>query len=270
MKSTVRLMLLVSLLAPAVLPLAAAVLPTVPMQGTMVMPMIRYDAAEARLRVTVNPAVPQLTPLLISNPADHFDPADPWYDMLDPLAHGLSFSRRYGFVMDTLTDPLPPGFAIVLKVLSASPELGFYRYRSSAPKVWEPIFGTAGAPTVFRWDGMMFHPAVTAAPGTNSYLAEFEAFLIDTTTGAEVPGSSTGPFELTWTNVADGRPSLAIGLKVVIGCPAQAEWVLEAADGLGAAAWVTVTNTPVLLEGQSSFILNATDARKFYRMRRQP
>lgn len=42
-------------------PLWAATLTTVPMQGGMgVMPMISYSAAEARVRVMLDPAIPQL------------------------------------------------------------------------------------------------------------------------------------------------------------------------------------------------------------------
>ena len=98
------------------------------------MPMIKFDAASARLRVTLDPTVPELTPLLVSNPGDGFDPADPWYDLLDPKRQGLAFSRRYGFVMDATTDPLPDGARIWLRKLSSSDGLKIYRYRSSTPK----------------------------------------------------------------------------------------------------------------------------------------
>ena len=90
--------------APAV---RAAILTAVPMQGGMVMPMVSYHAADGRLHVMMPPETPQLTPLLVSHPGDGFDPADPWFDALDPGRQGQSFSRRYGFVMDTVTDPLP-------------------------------------------------------------------------------------------------------------------------------------------------------------------
>ncbi len=80
---------------------------------------------------------------------------------------------------------------------------------------------------------MMFHPGVTAPPGTNTYAATFEAFLVNTSTGVEVPGSSTGPFTLNWTTVPDGRPALNIAQKMVIAWPATAtNCVLECADTL--------------------------------------
>ncbi len=130
-------------LAPAAL--LAATLTSVPMQGDMIMPMISYHAAAGSLTVNVDPTVPQLTPLLISNPGDSFDPADPWYDALDPSCQGLAFSRRYGFTMDMASDPLPAGTAIWIRKLASTPGLGAYLCRSSSPKAWTPIFGTAGS-----------------------------------------------------------------------------------------------------------------------------
>ena len=249
----------------------AAILTSVPMQGSMVMPMLSYSATDGALHVQVDPAIPQLTPLLASNPQDHFDPADPWYDALDPSRQGLAFSRRYGFAMDAATDLLPDGTAIWIRKLSGSRELGAYRYRSSTPKAWEPIFGTAGSTNALLWDGTMFHPGITAPPNTNSYSATFEAYLVDSTSGLEVPASSTGPFTLNWTSVPDGRPALSLAQKIVIAWPASAtNWVLEAADTLPSANWTTVTNAPVMLEGQPAVVLGASEAGKFFRMRLAP
>jgi hypothetical protein len=248
----------------------AAVLTSVPMQGTMVMPMVSYSQAEGALHVTVDSTVPQLTPLLASNPGDSFNPADPWYDSLDPSRQGLSFSRRYGFVMATMTDQLPAGMAIWIRKLSGSPELSFYRYSSSASKAWQPIFGTAGVTNAIYWSGMMFHPAVTAPPCSNSFSAVFEAYLLDTTTGQEVPGSSSGPFALNWTNIPDGRPELGLDQKIVVTWPSTAtNWVLEAADS-PAANWSTVTNVPVMVNGQPAVVLDRNEGGKFFRMRLGP
>lgn len=246
-----------------------AVLTSVPMQGGMVMPMLSYDATVGALHVQVDPTVPQLIPLLASNPSDSFDPADPWFDALDPSRQGLAFSRRYGFVMNTITDPLPAGTAIWIRKLDGSPELGLFRYRGSAPKTWEPIFGTAGSPNALLWNGMMFHPAITAPPGSSTYTATFEAVLASTSTGAEVPGSSTGPFTLTWTTVPDGRPALSIAQRLIIDWPAAAaNWVLECCDMGPGSQWTVVTNAPVTVDGKSAVILDATSGRLFFRMRK--
>jgi hypothetical protein len=249
----------------------AATLTAVPMQGGMIMPMIAYDADHGHLHVTMPPDVPQLTPLLVSNPGDNFDPGDPWYDFLDPSRQGLSFSRRYGFVMDVMSDPLPANTAIWLRKLSGSPELGFYRYSGSVPKAWQPIFGTAGTTNALYWNGMMFHPGVTAPPGTNPLSATFEAYLVNTQTGEEVPNSSTGPIVFNFTNVSDGRPELSLSQKIVVAWPDTATgWVLEMADAVTSTEWTTVTNTPVSVDGKPCVVLDGKAGKKFFRMRRAP
>lgn len=252
-------------------PAKSASLTTVPMQGGMVMPMIRYDAMAGRLHVMLEPDVPQLTPLRVSHPGDQFDPVDPWFGVLDPSRQGLSFSRRYGFVMDAGTDPLPAGRQIWIRKVSGSPGLGAYRYAASAPKAFEPIFGTSGVTNAMRWNGMMFHPTFTAPPGTNELEATFEAYLMDETAGVEVPGSGTGPFVLRWTNVPDGRPALAIATRVVVFWPGDTEaGVLEGAADVSEPVWTKVTNAPVLLEGQRAVVIEPGDPRKFFRLRSNP
>jgi hypothetical protein len=249
----------------------AAVLTGVPMQGGMAMPMISYNSSDGHLHVMMPGEVPQLTPLLVSNPGDSFDPGDPWYDSLDPSLQGLSFSRRYGFMMEMMSDPLPANTAIWLRKLSGPPELGFYRYAGSEPEAWEPIFGTAGTTNALYWNGDMFHPGVTAPPGTNPITATFEAVLLNTLTGAEVANSSTGPMVLDFTNVTDGRPALAIGQRIVIFYPTNAtNWLLEGTDTLPNGTWMDVTNAPVNLEGQSAVVLEPGDARRFFRMKLAP
>ncbi len=256
----------------AVLPLAsAATVTTVPMQGAMAMPMVAYHADLGHLGVMLPADIPQLTPLLVSNPGDSFDPGDPWYESLDPSRQGQSFSRRYGFVMDAATDLLPAGTQIWIRKLASSPGLSVYRYASSSSKAWEPIFGTAGTANAMSWNGMMFHPAFTAPPDTNALAATFEAYLVETSNGTEVPGSSSGPFVLNFTNVPDGRPALTLGARMVVAWPADAAgYVLEGTDDLSDGNWTAVTNAPVIVEGESVVLLPRDEARRFFRMKRTP
>lgn len=257
-------------LAIAIAPTAmlAATLTAVPMQGGMVMPMLSYHADDGHMHVMMDSTVPQLTPLLISNPGDNFDPADPWYDALDPSRQGRSFSRRYGFVMDAMTDPLPAGTQMWIRKLSISPGLSAYRYSNTAPKAFEPIFGTDGATNALYWNGMMFHPTFTAPPGTNSSTATFEAYLVDTSTGLQIPNTSTGPFVFNWTNVPDGCPELGIGQRIVIFWPTSAtNYVLEGTEALAGGTWTLVTNAPVAIEGQSAVVLAPDETRKVFRMK---
>jgi hypothetical protein len=249
----------------------AATLTAVPMQGGMVMPMVAYRAEAGQLQVMMPAEVPQLTPLMVSHPGDSFDTADPWFDSLDPSRQGLSFSRRYGFVMDTLTDPLPPNTSIWIRKTAGPAELGFYRYSGSVPEAWEPLFGTAGAPDAIPWNGMMFHPGVTAPPGTNLITATFELFLASIETGEELPGSNSGPLLFNWTNVPDGRPSLEIGIRLVVAWSASASgYVLESTDAVAPAVWTTVTNAPVMIEGQPAVVLEPDAVTKLFRMRQSP
>ena len=273
MKISMNIIFCGALLAgPSLPPVWGAVLTSVPMQGGMVMPVLSYSAGGGTLHVDVDPTIPQLTPLLVSHPGDSFDPADPWYDALDPSRQGLAFSRRYGFVMAAVTDPLPAGTGIVIRKLSGSAQLGLYRaHAMSLPHRWEPIFGTAGAPDTFNWSGSMFHPCVAAPPGTNEYTATFEAFLVNTNTSQPVTGSSTGPFMLRWTSVPDGRPALSIAARIVIAWPAEAtNYVLECTPSLSPCNWTPVTNAPVMLNGCPAVVLDGGEARKFFRMKIAP
>jgi hypothetical protein len=149
--------------------------------------------------------------------------------------------------------------------------LGAYRYRSGSPRLWEPIFGTGGVTNALYWDGTMFHPGFTALPGAGTFTATFEAFLINTADGTPVPGANSAPFTLNWTVAPDGRPTLSIAQRIVIGWPLSAtNYVLEAADTLPASSWTSLTNTPVLLDGQLSVVLETGAASRFFRMRLGP
>lgn len=247
--------------------LVAGTVNDVPMQGGMVMPMVSYHAAESRLRVMPDETVPELTPLLVSHPGDDFDPADPWYATLSPRRQGYSFSRRYGFVMDSMTDPLPAGTEMWIRKLEGTSGLKAYRSSSSEPKAFEAIFGTDGSTNAMHWNGMMFHPTFAAPPGTTAHSAVFEVYLVEAGSGMEVANSSTGPFTLNWTNVPDGRPALMIEPGLVIRWPSAAtNYLLESAAGF-AGQWTAVTNAPVL-DGEMATVELAPDQpQQFFRMR---
>ena len=250
----------------------AATLTNVPMQGGMIMPMVSYDASAGMMMVMMPTEAPQLTPLLVSNPGDSFQANDPWFAILDPSREGAAFSRRYGFMMDAMSDPLPVGTQMWIRKVSGPPDLRFYRYSASEPKSFEPIFGTNGSTNALSWDGVMFHPAVAAPPATNGYSATFEVYLAEMATGAEVPNSSSGPFQLNWANMSDGRPALTLAPKIMVAWPlgTARQWVLESADSITGETWTTVTNTPVTVDGEPSVVLSVGLAQRYFRMRYQP
>ncbi|HYG24396.1 MAG TPA: hypothetical protein VEH04_16585 [Verrucomicrobiae bacterium] len=257
----------------------AAVLTQIPVQNFggettswMLMPMVSYRESDGQMHVTMPAAVPQLTPLLVSNPADNFNPADPWFGALDPSQGGASFSSRYGFVMDGDTDPLPSGTEMWIRKLSGPEALKFYRYSSSVPRRFEPIFGTHSVTNAIHWNGMMFHPVVAAPPGTNICTAEFEVYLINTTTGEAVPGSSSGVLAFHWTNVSDGRPELSIAEGATLTWPAgtATNWLIESTVSLNAGPWTSLTNPPVTLGDTRGVILDTAGSQRFFRMRYVP
>jgi hypothetical protein len=254
---------------------SADVLTSVPMQGGMLMPEVYYHADTDTVTVDLSAIVvtAQLTPLLISNPKDGFSPTDPWFDSLDPSRQGLAFSRRYGFDMDAMSDIPPDNRQLWIRKLSGSPDLGIYDYNASTtPKTWTPIFGTAGTSNATYWNRWMWHVGVTAPPGTNTYTATFEVYVVNTDDGLEVLGSSSAPFKLNWTDVPDGRPQLSIAApasgQVQLTWPASAtNWTLVSAAALNAPNWSAVTNAPVTLNNQWDVTLNATAPAQFFRLK---
>ena len=270
----------------------AAVLQLVPRQGGMLMPEVYYHADSDSVTVDLSalydqyghPIIAQLTPLLVSNPNDSFDPADPWFQYLDPSQQGLAFTRRYGYDMDVMSDYVPGNRALWIRNLGSSPELSFYDYMDAqynpdnAAPTWNPILGTAGTSNAIYWNGGMWHMPVTAPPAppgtTNYYSATIEIYVVNTDTGEEVTNSGTS-FVLTWSDVPDGRPALAINPagtnSVVLSWPASAaNWSLVSSTNLSSTNWTTVTNAVISSNGQSAVYLDGLAAQQFFRLRRNP
>jgi hypothetical protein len=253
----------------------AGVLETVPRQGGMLMPEVYYHADTDTVTVDLSGVTSggnQLTPLLISNPRDSFDPASAWFDCLDPSRQGRAFSRRYGWDMDRWSDLLPANRALWIRNLGSSPELEFYDYNDYvSPLTWKPIWGTAGTSNATVWNRIMWHFGATVPPGSNVYSATFEVYVVDTTTGQEVPGSGSGPLPLTWTSVPDGRPVLTITNSppgaVTISWPASAtNWSMFWTTNLLSTNWLAATNSVVALGSYSTVIFSNTLPRQFYRL----
>lgn len=256
---------------------APLIIDNVPMQGSMLMPVISYHADDDRVTVDLSGInqVAQLTPLSLSHPDTGFNPADPWYDYLNPNRQGLAFSRRYGFEMDPNTDLLPGDRQIWLRKLAGPSELGIYRYSMSDPKTWTPVFGTEGSSNAVYWSGLMWHPAVTAPARTNTLSATFDAYLVDTGTALEVPGSHSGPFDLHWTVASDGRPQLSVALNatngVVLSWPlASGNWTLVSAPEASSTVWMSVTNASVSEEGITTVILAPSATQRYFRLKSSP
>ncbi|MBI1177793.1 hypothetical protein GC207_10185 [bacterium] len=185
-------------------------LTAVAMGGGMVHANIHYTAAQGgQLDVHVDSGMPMLTPLAISQPDTQFAPTLPWFEELDPSLAGRAFNRQYGFLPDPTSDPLPTGYGLRIRQLSATPGLKAYTYREN-PATWEPMFGTDGSSDTFDWSLVMFHPAYTVPAGaTGPFSASYEAILVD---DQGQPTGITAPFTLNW-NVATGLAAGSLAVE---------------------------------------------------------
>lgn len=269
---------------------AQVVLETVPRQGGMLMPEVWYHADSDSVTVDLsalhevngNPIIAQLTPLLVSDPGDSFDPASPWYVGLDSSQQGQAFSRRYGYDMDVMTDYLPGNRELWIRNLGSSPALGFYDYMDAeynpdnAAPTWNPILGTAGSSNAVYWNLGMWHMGVAAPPApagtTNDYAATIEVYVVNPDTGEEVTNSSSGPFVLNWTDIPDGRPTLVINPvatnSILLSWPVNTatNWYLVSATNLDAPNWTAVPNPVVATTNLFTVFLNSGAEQQFFRM----
>lgn len=249
----------------------SATITSVPMGGSMVHVNILYNASASRLEVAVDSIIPQLTPLDVTNPTDNFSITDPWFGCLDPSAAGFAFNRQYGFVMDASSDPVPLDMGIWIRQLSWTPVLAAYRYKSTDPKAWDPMFGTGSSTNVWLWNLAMFHPAMAAPPTNGNHSAIFEAFAVDLATGQARADIASASFTLTWTVVASARPILELDNELVLRWPVTAtNYALEATASLAPASWCAVTNTPVISEGRCLLPVAQLADFHFYRLKRVP
>lgn len=242
-------------------------LTNVPMQGAMVHVGFAFHADHGELHAHIDPAVPVLAPLSVSQPEAMFDAADPWYDLLDPHHLGQAFNRQYGFVMDGESDPLPEGSAVWIRQVAASAGLQAFRYRGTDPKAWEPMFGTAGSTNIFAWTLTMFHPAYACPVNSGPHHADYEAFLVNAATGEPLTGIEPAQFTLTWTVAGQEVPSLALAPKLALSWAGSGtNYVAEASADLANGPWTALTNTPVNVDGQLTLLLAPEATERFYRL----
>jgi hypothetical protein len=169
----------------------------------MVHVTVRFrNGTKKGVSVTVDPVIPKLTPLSVSDPGDRFDPGDPWFE---PLG-GKAFNRAYGLVMSSVNDPLPSmSHGIWIRRVSASPGLEVYSYRRRPNAEFEGILGTGGCSEAWGWNLTMFHPCFVGPAEAGQVSATFEAFLADERTGEPVPGYTAGAFTLVFNTLPELR-----------------------------------------------------------------
>ena len=123
--------------------------------------------------------------------------------------------------------------------------------------------------TVTDGEGRQFpiiHPLYDLGPAPTNTFDATGIFLQESGSGSD----GTFGYELFVQEVAPAATAaLAIAMKPVITWPGSlSNYQLQSRDSLTSTNWTPVTNTPVLVNGQNTVILNPTAAQQFYRLQR--
>ena len=148
---------------------------------------ITFDGQSLHVQVDPTVATPVLRPLTEPN---EFDPAQLW-SVLGTKAYNFQYGwNPGGFMM------VPSGSWIWVEQLSATPGLEVYQ-RPPATPAYDPIFGTDGSSTRWRWNGAMTHNVYAVQdPAFVLYEANYRVYLGNDVTGE--PLSGYGAAEVTF------------------------------------------------------------------------
>jgi hypothetical protein len=85
-------------------------------------------------------------------------------------------------------------------------------------------------------------------------------------------GTALSGYGISATFAVTPAPALSISQRVFIAWPSgtTSNWVLQSASSLNATNWTTVTNTPVIVDGQPGVVLESGAAQKFFRFNYVP
>lgn len=190
-------------LALASAPVGATVLTNLPTpmdQGGMI--HINVALSGAILSAAPEAGVPVLKPLSAWKPGDSLDPVSPWYATLDPAQAAGLFNSQFGFVLFE-SDPLPAGSKIMIELVSGTPGLEVFRWRNTAPQLFDPILGTDGSAASWDWGTVshgMMHPMFVMPAGSNGAAGATFSFTLTDSAGAPLPGytpaQATVPFSV--------------------------------------------------------------------------
>ena len=91
----------------------------------------------------------------------------------------------------------------------------------------------------------------------------------------EVPGSSSGPFELAWTVAPDECPQLSVTRNATNGVliswlVSSRNWTVVAAARLPSTECTVVTNIPTTVEEHSIVAISPTATTRFFRLKANP
>lgn len=196
---------------------SAAVLTTIPspmVQGGMIHINVVFDETAKEFSVHVDSGTPELKPLSLWSPGNTFDPSDPWYHPLNTSEQARLFNSQYGFLLDVgMSDPIPAGKSIGIRLLTGTTGLESYFYKGTDPKEFQPLFSPSH--DYVLWSGTMWHTVFTMPFATayeSGVAAQFEFFLADepatgfvdwTTTAAADANYTAATQVVTWTAIPE-------------------------------------------------------------------
>jgi hypothetical protein len=160
---------------------------------------IFYDYAANQMHASLDTTkgVPNLVPL----PSGFTFDVRSNYSVLNGKAHNFQYAWNPGGIFTN-----PPGAAIWIECLSASPELECYdgpgNKMLTVPRSYAPIFGTGGCSTKWPWYGAMAHNSYAVLNPTNSVVsAQYRIYFGDAQTGAPdaYAGYGVATVTLMWT-----------------------------------------------------------------------
>lgn len=273
----------------------------------MTMLNVNFDTNTLKLDVVdqAEKMGPNVYPVLTVAQDGSYDPAMPW-----GLLNGAAWSRRLGWddpnrksgdpallIGTLIANAYGPDAGIWIDCVSRSPGLDAYLAIGKfgvnavnnatnadgsvivdpALNAYSGIFGTAGSPTRWRWDGQMDHNTYAVALSAITvpdqlFSATYKVYVGDPQ-GNEIlnpDGSSASTTEVwTWQGPATGfQPELKIMNRIAVEWPGDfSNYVLECAESADATVWTCVTNTPVVIAGTSLVLVDPSTAQKYFRLR---
>ena len=157
---------------------------------------IFYDYASHQMSATLDTS--KSTPKLLPLPADYTFDSTSNYAVLNAKAYNYQYAWNPGGLFTN-----PPGAAVWIECLGTSPGLETYdapgNKTISPPRTYDPIFGTAGSSTKWKWYGAMAHNTYAVLAPTNSLVtAQYRVYFGDATTGSRAGYESYGDATVTW------------------------------------------------------------------------
>ncbi|MEX0876367.1 MAG: hypothetical protein WD114_02815 [Phycisphaerales bacterium] len=134
------------------------------------------------------------------------------YDGHASALDDLYYSDQYGWVLDGIVDP-GSGNSIWIELVSQTNGLKTYeggRRMMIGTQSFDPIFGTAGSDTAWRWSGVMTHNWYAAAD-LGDYQATYTIFVGDGD-GNAVDGYGSATVTLNLRAVPSPAPLAVLGL----------------------------------------------------------